>query len=478
MLFTSPTFIYFFLPLSLLLHWGNLKSLRNTSLFICSLLFYAWGEPKYISILLFSIFLNWLVGVFLSSSKNRQLILFLGCFANLSLLAFFKYLDFFLSSLGQSKTIEAYFGLDVSLIHLPIGISFFTFQALSYLVDVYREEVEPQKNIIKFGLYLSLFPQLIAGPIVRYIDVVKDLDSRIFDYRNLETGFTRFCIGLSKKVLIANPAGALSDGIFTSDFSLLNFQEAWLGVVAYSIQIFYDFSGYSDMAIGIGKMLGFNFPENFNYPYIAKSIQEFWRRWHITLSGFFRDYVYIPLGGSRAGDVRTYANVMIVFLLTGLWHGASWNFVFWGIYHGIFLCLERLFLSTLLKNIYTWISHVYALFVVGIGWVIFRIEDIAQLKVYLSKMFDFRGILDSFEITTIVNLSESILAIILGIVLSMPILKILRTDKNLLFFKPIRILYRESAQSFMTGISVSMLLVFCLAKISADTYNPFIYFRF
>ena len=478
MLFTSPTFLYFFLPLSLLLHWGNFKKLRNASLFASSLIFYAWGEPKYITILLFSILLNWFIGISLSSKKNRKLILFIGCFANLSLLAFFKYLGFFLGSLGQAETIEAYFGLDVSLIHLPIGISFFTFQALSYLVDVYKEEVKPQKNIIKFGLYLSLFPQLIAGPIVRYIDVVKDLDKRIFDYENLEKGFTRFCIGLSKKVLIANPAGALSDGIFTSDYSLLNFQASWLGVVAYSIQIFYDFSGYSDMAIGIGKMLGFDFPENFNYPYIAKSIQEFWRRWHMTLSGFFRDYVYIPLGGSRVGEARTYANVMIVFLLTGLWHGASWNFVLWGIYHGIFLCLERLFLSSFLKKIYSWVSHVYALFVVGIGWVIFRIEDVTQLRIYLSRMFDIHSNLDSFEIATVVNYSESILAIILGMILSMPIIEVLRANKKIIALKPLRILQHESIQSFVTGISMSMLLVFCLAKISADTYNPFIYFRF
>ncbi len=479
MLFTSPTFLYFFLPLSLLLHWGNFKKFRNASLFVSSLIFYAWGEPKYIVILLFSILLNWFIGILLSSKKNRKLILFIGCFANLSLLAFFKYLGFFLGSLGQAETIEAYFGLDVSLIHLPIGISFFTFQALSYLVDVYKEEVKSQKNIIKFGLYLSLFPQLIAGPIVRYIDVVKDLDKRIFDYENLEKGFTRFCIGLSKKVLIANPAGALSDGIFTSDYSLLNFQASWLGVVAYSIQIFYDFSGYSDMAIGIGKMLGFDFPENFNYPYIAKSIQEFWRRWHMTLSGFFRDYVYIPLGGSRVGEARTYANVMIVFLLTGLWHGASWNFVLWGLYHGIFLCLERLFLHSFLKNIYSWVSHIYALFVVGIGWVIFRIEDVTQLRIYLSRMFDIHSNFDSFDITTVVvNYSESILAIILGTILSMPIINILRANKKLIAFKPLRILQHESIQSFVTGISMSMLLVFCLAKISADTYNPFIYFRF
>ena len=412
------------------------------------------------------------------SIKNKELLLFVGCFINLSLLGFFKYLHFFLATFGLADVIEINFGINTSLIHLPIGISFFTFQALSYLVDIYKSDICPQKNILKFGLYLSLFPQLIAGPIVRYVDVVKELDKRTFNFENLVDGFNRFCIGLAKKTLIANPAGALSDGIFDNDYSLLNYQVAWLGVLAYSIQIFYDFSGYSDMAIGIGRMFGFKFPENFNYPYIARSIQEFWRRWHITLSTFFRDYVYIPLGGSRVSQARVYINIMIIFLLTGLWHGASWNFVLWGLFHGAFLCIERGFLSTWLRKFHAIISHLYTLFVIGIGWTIFRIEEISRLKEYLLTMFNFRGSVDLFEMNSLVDFSESTIAIICGCVLCIPLVGIFRHIPGLLVFYNLKPSANKILSSFSVGFSTSLLLVFSLAKISADTYNPFIYFRF
>ena len=351
MLFSSPTFLYFFLPLALLLHWLSGKRIRNLILLIFSLVFYAWGEPKYVLVLLLSILLNWGAGrLFSADIPKKNYILIAGCSANILLLVFFKYFGFLLGIAGLSKAIEGYLSIEINSIHLPIGISFFTFQAISYLIDVYKGKVPPQKSLIDFGLYLSLFPQLIAGPIVRYTDVVVDIRKRIFSLSNLIDGFNRFIIGLSKKVLLANPAGELADQIFTSNYLDLSAQTAWIGVIAYTIQIFYDFSGYSDMAIGIGKMLGFKFPENFNYPYMSKSIQEFWRRWHITLSTFFRDYVYIPLGGSRVSKIRIYSNILVVFLLTGLWHGASWNFIVWGLYHGFFLCLERLFLSSILKK--------------------------------------------------------------------------------------------------------------------------------
>ena len=478
MLFTSPSFIYFFLPLSLLFHWINLKKLRNASLLASSLIFYAWGEPRYVLVLLFSILLNWLIGILLLSRRNKKLFLFFGCFTNLSLLGFFKYLDFFLSTFRIADAIEIKFGINTSLIHLPIGISFFTFQALPYLVDIYRSNIPPQKNIVDFGLYLSLFPQLIAGPIVRYVDVVKDLRARTFNYENLVNGFNRFCIGLAKKVLIANPAAALSDGIFNSDYSSLNYQFAWLGVLAYSIQIFYDFSGYSDMAIGIGRMFGFKFPENFNYPYIAKTIQEFWRRWHITLSSFFRDYVYIPLGGSRVSEVRIYTNIMIIFLLTGLWHGASWNFILWGLFHGTFLCIERLFLSNWLSKFHAVISHIYTLLVIAVGWVIFRIEEISRLKMYLLTMLGFRGGTNLFEMNTIVDYSESIFAIIFGCIMCIPFFNTFKYLCRLLGNNNPTLPTSKMIRSFGVGFSMSMLLIFSLAKISADTYNPFIYFRF
>jgi len=478
MLFTSPSFIYFFLPLSLLFHWVNLKELRNVSLLAFSLIFYAWGEPRYILVLLFSILINWMIGILLSSRNNKKLLIFVGCFINLSLLGFFKYLGFFSAAFGLADSIEMNFGINTSLIHLPIGISFFTFQALSYLVDIYRSNISPQKNIFKFGLYLSLFPQLIAGPIVRYVDVVKDLDGRAFNCGNLVNGFNRFCIGLAKKTLIANPAGALSDGIFNNDYSLLNYQAAWLGVLAYSIQIFYDFSGYSDMAIGIGRMFGFKFPENFNNPYIARSIQEFWRRWHITLSTFFRDYVYIPLGGSRVSEARVYINIMFIFLLTGLWHGASWNFLLWGLFHGAFLCIERAFLSNWLSRSHAVISHLYTLILVGIGWVIFRIEELPRFKAYLFTMFDFTGSVDLLEMNSLVDYSESILAIICGCVLCMPLVNIFRHVFSSLGINNLKSPANKMLSSFSIGFSTSLLLVFSLAKISADTYNPFIYFRF
>lgn len=478
MLFTSPSFIFFFLPLSLLSHWINFKKLRNASLLASSLIFYAWGEPEYILVLVFSILLNWSIGILLASKSNKKLFLFIGCFINLCLLGIFKYLNFFLATLGLTDFIEINFGVNVALIHLPIGISFFTFQALSYLVDIYRFDTAPQSNIVDFGLYLSLFPQLIAGPIVRYVDVAKELNKRIFSYMNLVNGFNRFSVGLAKKVLIANPAGALSDGIFNSDYSTLNYQSAWLGVLAYSIQIFFDFSGYSDMAIGIGKMFGFKFPENFNYPYISKSIQEFWRRWHITLSSFFRDYVYIPLGGSRVSETRVYINIMIIFLLTGLWHGASWNFVLWGLFHGTFLCLERIFLGNWLNKMHAAASHVYTLLIVGLGWVIFRIEDTSRLKTYLFTMFNFEGSMHSLKMDSIVDYSESILAIFLGILLCIPLINTLEYICSLFRIKNLTLPTSKTIRSFGIGFSTSLLLVFSLAKISADTYNPFIYFRF
>ena len=478
MLFTSPTFLYFFLPFTLIFHWINVPRLRNFSLLICSLVFYAWGEPNYVVILLLSIVLNWAFGTLLFLDFNRKNILIAGCLANICLLTFFKYFGFLLGVFGLNKTIETYLSIDTASIHLPIGISFFTFQAISYLIDAYRGVIAPQKNIIDFGLYLSLFPQLIAGPIVRYTDIIKSLKERVFNCENLISGFTRFTIGLSKKVLIANPAGELSDQIFNSNYINLSLQSSWLGVIAYAVQIFYDFSGYSDMAIGLGQMLGFEFPENFNYPYISKSIQEFWRRWHMTLSTFFRDYVYIPLGGSRVNKTRTYLNILIVFMLTGLWHGASWNFVLWGIYHGSFLCIERLFLASLLKKFISLYSHVYALLVVGIGWVIFKIEDFQALGLYLSRLISFGRSSMPVDESLMLNRRESIIAIVVGIIFSMPVANIIeKYMKNVRPNLDFR-LWKELPAAFLKNIAVSALLIFSLVKISTTAYNPFIYFRF
>lgn len=478
MLFSSPTFLYFFLPLALLLHWLSGKRLRNLILLTLSLIFYAWGEPKYVLILLLSILLNWGVGkLFTADIPKKNYILIAGCSANILLLVFFKYFGFLLGIAGLNKTIEGYLSIEINSIHLPIGISFFTFQAISYLIDVYKGKVLPQKSLIDFGLYLSLFPQLIAGPIVRYTDVVVDIKKRIFSLSNLTDGFSRFIIGLSKKVLLANPAGELADQIFTSNYLDLSSQAAWIGVIAYTIQIFYDFSGYSDMAIGIGKMLGFKFPENFNYPYISKSIQEFWRRWHITLSTFFRDYVYIPLGGSRVSKIRIYSNILIVFLLTGLWHGASWNFIVWGVYHGFFLCLERLFLSSVLKKSIALISHIYTLLIVCIGWVIFRIEDISAMTVYLTRLVSTHPTGLSAQDLAASNYAESMIAISLGAILSIPVIAFIK-NKILSPRVGSKRLISLSRNIFLETATVSTLLLLCIVKISTTAYNPFIYFRF
>ena len=478
MLFSSPTFLYFFLPLVLLLHWLSGKRIRNVILLIFSLVFYAWGEPKYVLVLLLSILLNWGVGrLFSADIPKKSYILITGCSVNILLLVFFKYFGFLLGIAGLNKTIEGYLSIEINSIHLPIGISFFTFQAISYLIDVYKGKVPPQKSLIDFGLYLSLFPQLIAGPIVRYTDVVVDIRKRIFSLSNLTDGFSRFIIGLSKKVLLANPAGELADQIFTSNYLDLSSQTAWIGVIAYTIQILYDFSGYSDMAIGIGKMLGFKFPENFNYPYISKSIQEFWRRWHITLSTFFRDYVYIPLGGSRVSKIRIYSNILIVFLLTGLWHGASWNFIVWGLYHGFFLCLERLFLSSVLKKSIAPISHIYTLSIVCIGWVIFRIEDISAMTVYLTRLVSTHPTGLSAQDLAASNYAESMIAISLGAILSIPIIAFIKS-KILSPRVGSKWLISLSKNIFLETATVSTLLLLCIVKVSTTAYNPFIYFRF
>ena len=478
MLFSSPTFLYFFLPLALLLHWLSGKRIRNSILLTFSLIFYAWGEPKYVLVLMLSILLNWGVGrLFSADIPKKNYILIAGCSANILLLVFFKYFGFLLGIAGLSKTIEGYLSIEINSIHLPIGISFFTFQAISYLIDVYKGKVPPQKSLIDFGLYLSLFPQLIAGPIVRYTDVVVDIKKRIFRLSNLTDGFSRFIIGLSKKVLIANPAGELADQIFTSNYLDLSSQTAWIGVIAYTIQIFYDFSGYSDMAIGIGRMLGFRFPENFNYPYISKSIQEFWRRWHITLSTFFRDYVYIPLGGNRVSKIRIYSNILMVFLLTGLWHGASWNFIVWGLYHGFFLCLERLFLSSILKKSIALVSHIYTLSIVCIGWIIFRIEDIPAMTTYLARLVTTHPTGLSPHDIAAGNYAESMIAISLGAILSIPIIEFIKSRLLSLRLGSKRLI-SSSRNIFLESATVSILLLLCIVKTSTAAYNPFIYFRF
>lgn len=373
MVFSSIVFLCIFFPAVILCYYLCPKSLRNLFLLLASLLFYAWGEPKYILIMLFSTVFDYCNGRLLEyfevKKKNTsgRIILIISVVGNLGILCFFKYTDFILTSFSSLTNSE----FPLLNLTLPIGISFYTFQTMSYTIDVYRGNIKAQHSLISFGMYVCMFPQLIAGPIVRYSDVAQEVDERKTSFSLCASGMQRFLLGLGKKVLLANQIGALWDEISSLNASDLSMSLAWLGAFAFTFQIYFDFSGYSDMAIGLGEMFGFHFPENFRYPYESKSITEFWRRWHITLSSWFREYLYIPLGGSRRGTIRQILNLFAVWSLTGLWHGAGWNFILWGLYYFTLLVIEKLFLHKLLNHLPSVLQHIYALFWIVIGWVIF-----------------------------------------------------------------------------------------------------------
>lgn len=471
MVFSSTVFIFIFLPFVILGNYLLKKNFRNLFLLFSSLFFYAWGEQYLVLLMISSICVNYLLGILIYKSVEKDqnttslLMLSLGVVINLSVLIYFKYSDFILDNL---KDLNIDLGWNVKEIALPIGVSFFTFQNISYLIDVYRKEVKAQENLIHLGLYISLFPQLIAGPIVRYIDIQKEIIQRKIPKELFKEGVRRFIRGLGKKVIIANTVALLGDKIFMISPNDISTPMAWLGIICYSLQIYFDFSGYSDMAIGLGKMLGFNFKENFNYPYIAKSIQDFWRRWHISLSTWFRDYLYIPLGGNRKGLFRTYLNLIIVFFITGLWHGASWNFVIWGLFHGFFLLLERSIQINLPKKL-NFLRHIYLLFVVLIGWVFFRIEDITQAFSFLRKMFSFTGGVDYSPLMYLDT--YSIITIAIGFLFSTPIRKLISSRFNSIF----------KLEFFNTLIRDTLYLIFfifTIMELAQSTYNPFIYFRF
>lgn len=467
MVFSSALFIFLFFPLTLVLSFITPSKWKNALLLIVSLLFYSWGEPIYVSLMIVSIIINYFVGLQLQGAY-RSIFLALGITLNLSFIGYFKYFEFFHTSLASITSIPT---IEMGSVHLPIGISFFTFQAISYLLDVYRKETEPQQKFISLALYISLFPQLIAGPIVRYRDINEQLLRRSVSIKSFTAGVERFSIGLIKKVIIANNMALLADGIFNSN--QLDSPIAWLGILAYSFQIYYDFSGYSDMAIGLGKMFGFTFLENFNYPYISKSIREFWRRWHISLSSWFRDYLYVPLGGNQKGNTRTYFNLLVVFFLTGLWHGASWNFIIWGLFHGFFLTLERIITPVFPFKLPSVLYHIYTLLIVLVGWVFFRIENIDEGLSYIHAMFSFSLSPDWFDkIKYMVN-KEIMWVLILAVTFSMPIKKIALQKLSLI----------KNDNIALTGLGFYRLLIilFLLVSVSyiaADTYNPFIYFRF
>ncbi len=464
MLFTSPTFLFAFLPIVLLLYYIAPGKIKNTILLTSSLVFYAWGEMLFVLVLITSVIINFVLGHLIHKKKTNSLMI-LGVGLNLGLLLFYKYSHFVLSNLGLGSEYS-------QSIHLPLGISFFTFQALSYLIDIKRGQSQPQSNIINLGLYISFFPQLIAGPIVRYHNIAKQLLKRVHKNELFVAGVERFSYGLAKKILIANTLGAVADPIFALDNSQLSLSLAWLAVVCYALQIYFDFSAYSDMAIGLGRMFGFQFQENFNYPYVSRSLKEFWQRWHISLSRWFRDYLYIPLGGNKSGNIRTYFNLITVFVLCGLWHGASWNFLLWGLIHGSFLIIERLGLKRLLAKLPVVISHVYTLLIVLIAWVFFRVENIPDALNFLSKMFYIQhedSYLYSYHY--FIN-NQFIIAFLCAVFMCMP------TFKKWVTYYPANAFNGSVALQLQRMIFISFLLFVSVIMISATTYNPFIYFRF
>ena len=409
MVFSSTIFLCVYLPLVLLGYYICPKKGRNLFLLIASLVFYAWGEPKYVFLMIFSILVNYIFGRLMDkhreNKKRLKLMLVLSVVIDIGLLSVFKYTDFIITN------VNAIFGSSFDLLNiaLPIGISFYTFQAMSYTIDVYRDDVRVQKNLIDFGMYITMFPQLIAGPIVRYADVQDQLADRSVTTVDFSEGVMRFVVGLGKKVLLANQMGAVWSDIYAlgGDVSTLM---AWTGAIAYTFQIYFDFSGYSDMAIGLGRMFGFKFPENFRYPYQSVSITDFWRRWHITLSTWFKEYLYIPLGGNRRGLARQALNLLIVWSLTGFWHGAGWNFVMWGLYYFVILFIEKLFLLKALDKLPKFFRHVYALLLIIIGWVIFASDDVSVLLPYLGSMFGANGAIGGMDVYTL--LTKAVLLII------------------------------------------------------------------
>ena len=458
MLFSSITFLYYFLVVLLLVYFFSPKKYRNFILLVFSLLFYFLGEPKYIVILILSGVLNYFFGNMVLL-KHKKFFLVVACIYNIGLLLFFKYTDFFITN------INSLLGSNISLLYIvmPIGISFFTFQALSYVIDIYNGKSKPANSLIDFMTYLSLFPQLVAGPIVRYNDVFKELVSREVNYDNFSYGVSRFIIGLSKKVLLANVLGE-----FVGNLVDVNFLSSWLKPILFTLQIYFDFSGYSDMAIGLGKMFGFSFLENFNYPLISSSITDFWRRWHISLSSWFRDYVYIPLGGNRVSKFKWIRNIMIVWFLTGFWHGASWNFIIWGMYFGFILLIEKLYIGKYLKKTKVF-KYIYSLLIIIIGFLIFNTTNVSDIINSVKNMFLINKI-PFYSLETLYYLRSNLVLLIVSILAATPLFKniILKVKKTK--FKVV--------VDVLEPIVYIVLLTLCTAFLIDASFNPFLYFRF
>lgn len=466
MVFSSTIFLCVYLPLVLLGYYICPKKGKNLFLLIVSLIFYAWGEPKYVFLMIFSILVNYVFGLLMDkhreNKKRLKLMLVISVIIDLGLLSVFKYTDFIITNINSAFGA----GFDLLNIALPIGISFYTFQAMSYTIDVYRDDVRVQRNLIDFGMYITMFPQLIAGPIVRYSDVQDQLAERNVTAADFSEGIMRFVVGLGKKVLLANQMGAVWTQIYAlgGDISALM---AWTGAAAYTFQIYFDFSGYSDMAIGLGRMFGFKFPENFRYPYESVSITDFWRRWHITLSTWFKEYLYIPLGGNRRGLARQALNLLIVWTLTGFWHGAGWNFVMWGLYYFVILFVEKLFLLKALDKLPRLFRHAYALLLIVIGWVIFASDDVSVMLPYLSSMFGANGALGGMDVYTL--LTRAALMVICCVA---------STELPKRLFVAAAGKMNEKAAFTVKSVLTLALLALSVVFLIGDSYNPFLYFRF
>ena len=458
MVFSSVLFIFRFLPIAMILYFLTPNKFKNLTLLLVSLIFYSWGEPKYFLIMVASIFVDYFVSRGIEKSRNNKkvsiMLLSISILFNLGILFFFKYFNFFLENINNILGLS----LKYVKITLPLGISFYTFQTMSYTIDVFLGKVKAEKNIINFGAFVCLFPQLIAGPIVKYTDINLELKHRKIDIKQIQDGIELFILGLGSKVLIANNIGAFWSEIEGKGFDGIGTVIAWISVLAFAFQIYFDFSGYSLMAIGLGKILGFNFPRNFNYPYISKSITEFWRRWHITLGSWFKEYVYIPLGGNRVGKLRIYINLFIVWFLTGFWHGASYNFILWGLCFFVLISIEKAFLFKFLEK-YKIISHIYSIFFILLGWTIFAVVDLEQLKILLKQMFSI-----SKNNQWIYYVRNYGITFIIAAALATPIVK--------------NIYNKIIKSDILNTIILMVIFLISIAYLVDATYNPFLYFRF
>lgn len=472
MVFSSIIFLMYFLPVFLSIYLITPKAAKNIIILLFSVFFYSWGAPKFIFVILGSTLIDFYIVKAMARAKDRQsrkLLLITYLIVNLGLLAYFKYASFFVENINILLSHIGFTKVSWIEIALPIGISFYTFQTITYAIDVYRGTNKPLEKLPDYLLYIMSFPQMIAGPIVRYKDVAQQITHRTDKIEDKLVGFYRFIIGLSKKVLIANVMAEQAGYIFKSDFSHLTWANAWLGTIAFTFQIYFDFSGYSDMAIGLGKMMGFNFPENFDAPYTSRSITEFWRRWHITLSNFMKDYLYIPLGGNKVSPSRLYINLITVFLLSGLWHGASWNFIIWGGFHGFFLILDRLFLLKFTKAMGNFPAIVLTFFITMVGWVIFKIEDLDALWIYLKTLFLYDGVWDWAETHSFY--------LVFTIAFVLTFLYAFKIGKKMEYYFFQKQAYRLSEHlAFSTASAV--LFILCVSYIVTSGFNPFIYFRF